>query len=117
MNYFYYNYFMNRLNVTQDLYNLLMSKFNSKSLNVNDTRNLAWCYRLRLVSELTASKKIKWRFIWHICDYTVYLLFCVGLVSECFSWSDIKRDALTWGDQRNADKINIIIISGFGMKI
>lgn len=40
MNYQYYNYFMNRLNVTKDLYDLLINKFNDKSLNVDDIRNL-----------------------------------------------------------------------------
>lgn len=34
-----------------------------------------------------------------------------------FSWSGIKKDARTWGNQGTADKMNIMIISGFGMQI
>lgn len=70
-----------------------MSMFNGKSLNINDIRNLDWYYSLRLVSELRISKTFKYRFILHICDYTVFLLFCVGSFREWFSWSDIKGHA------------------------
>lgn len=99
-----------------------MNKFNGQIRYVTIMRYLDWHYIFRLDNELTHDiKRSKWRFIWNI-----YFLECVkvnsenkyyvGLVAEHFSWSDIKRDVCTWGNQITADKMNIMKKNGFGMQ-